>query len=144
MSTINVLDAAGATVAVQLPNADGQTNMANSRPVVIASDQTAISVGQTGTEYETVAASQTNQVLGATGALNDLLVAVMIIPASTSPGAVTIKDGSNAAITVFAGGASSVSNLVPFSVPLNIRSIQGAWQVTTGASVSAIGIGDFT
>ena len=143
MPTINVLDAAGATVAVELPNADGQTTMANSRPVVIASDQV-VPVGQTGTEYETVAASVNNQPLGASGAVGDLLVAVIIIPASTSPGAVTIKDGSNAAITVFAGGASSVSNLVPFSVPLNIRSIQGAWQVTTGASVSAIGIGDFT
>lgn len=44
MSTINVLDATGATVAVNTPNADGQATMANSRSVVIASDQSAVAV----------------------------------------------------------------------------------------------------
>jgi hypothetical protein len=39
VATIDVLNAVGATVSVQLPNADGQQNMAGSRPVVIASDQ---------------------------------------------------------------------------------------------------------
>ena len=95
-------------------------------------------------QYETVAASQTNQALGATGTSGDHLLAVLIIPASTSPGAVQIKDGSATAITIFAGGASSVGSLVPFVVPLGIDSVSGAWQITTGASVSAIGIGRFT
>lgn len=94
--------------------------------------------------YETVAASQTDQVLGSTGATGDYLAAVLIIPATTSPGAVSIKDGSGSAITIFTGGASSVSNLVPFSVPLGIVSTGGAWKVTTGANVSAIGSGKFT
>ena len=47
MSTINVLDATGATVAVNTPNADGQATMANSRSVVVASDQT-VAVNQAG------------------------------------------------------------------------------------------------
>lgn len=97
-----------------------------------------------GTDYETVAASATNQTLGATGAAGDLLAGLLIVPATTSPGAVSIKDGAGSAITVFAGGASSVSGLAPFFVPLGLKSLAGAWQVTTGANVSAIAIGDFT
>jgi hypothetical protein len=103
-----------------------------------------VSAAIAGTEYETVAASQTDQPMGATGAANDLLMSVVIIPTSTSPGAVSIKDGSGSAITIFAGGASSVLTLHPFSVPLNIRSTSGGWKITTGANVSAIGIGDFS
>lgn len=95
-------------------------------------------------DYETVAASQTDQVLGATGAAGDYLSALLIIPATTSPGAVQIKDGAGSAITVFTGGASSVSNLVPFTIPLGMLSTSGAWKITTGANVSAVGIGSFT
>lgn len=95
-------------------------------------------------EYETVAASQTAQALGATGAIGDYLAGLLIVPATTSPGAVSIKDGSGSDITVFTGGASSVSNLVPFFVPLGIKSTGGAWKVTTGTNVSAIGCGNFS
>lgn len=94
--------------------------------------------------YETVAASQTDQSLGATGAAGDFLGGVLIVPATTSPGAVSIKDGGGSAITIFTGGASSVSNLVPFFVPLGITSGSGAWKITTGTNVSAIGVGKFT
>lgn len=97
-----------------------------------------------GTDYETVAASATNQALGATGATGDYLGQVLIIPATTSPGAVSIKDGGGATIPVFPGGAASVATLIPFPVPLGIRSLSGAWQVTTGANVSAIAAGRFT
>lgn len=96
-----------------------------------------------GSEYETVAALQTAQVLGATGATGDYLTSILVVPATTSPGAVTVTDGSTG-ITVFTGGASSVADLKPFSVPLGIASVSGAWKVTTGASVSVIGIGNFT
>lgn len=95
-------------------------------------------------EYETVAASQTDQALGATGGTGDYLAAILIVPATTSPGAVSIKDGAGSAITIFTGGTDSVSNLVPFTIPLGITSAAGAWQVTTGTNVSCIGIGNFT
>lgn len=97
-----------------------------------------------GKDYETVAASQTDQALGATGATGDYLGGVLIVPATTSPGAVSIKDGAGSAITIFTGGASSVSNLVPFMVPIGAASTGGAWKVTTGTNVSAIGVGKFT
>lgn len=102
-----------------------------------------IAVADTG-DYETVAASQTDQALGATGAAGDFLQGVLIVPATTSPGAVSIKDGSGNSITIFTGGASSVGSLVSFFVPLGIYSVSGAWKVTTGANVSAIGVGKFT
>ena len=95
-------------------------------------------------EYETVAASQTDQALGVTGALGDYLGGLLVIPATTSPGQVSIKDGSGSSIIVFTGGASSVSNLVPFNIGLGILSAAGAWSVTTGASVSVIAMGNFT
>lgn len=97
-----------------------------------------------GTDYETVAASQTDQVMGPTGASGDYLGGVLIIPTTTSPGVVSIKDGAGSAITVFPGGASSVSNLIPFYVPLGAKSGSGAWKITTGTNVSAIGVGKFT
>lgn len=95
-------------------------------------------------DYETVAASQTDQVLGVTGAAGDFLHKVIIVPATTSPGAISIKDGSGSSITIFAGGASSVADLKPIPVEFNIRSTNGAWKLTTGANVSALGIGRFT
>ena len=96
-----------------------------------------------GSQYETVAASQTDQALGATGGTDDLINGILVIPATTSPGAITLKDGATS-IPVFTGGANSVSNLVPFFIPLGIRSVSGAWSLTTGANVSAVAVGDFT
>lgn len=125
------------------PGVTGNGTASTAQRVTIASDAPGVANATAG-EYETVAASQTTQALGATGAAGDYLEAVLIIPATTSPGAVAIKDGSNGAITIFTGGASSVTDLAPFYVPFGIISTSGAWQVTTGANVSAIGIGNFT
>jgi hypothetical protein len=93
--------------------------------------------------YETVAASSSAQVMGTAGAAGDILSHVVIIPATTSPGAVSIQDGAGSAITIFAGGASSVTTLIPFVVPLAIVATTN-WKITTGASVSAIGVGKFS
>jgi hypothetical protein len=93
--------------------------------------------------YEPVAASQTDQMMGATGAAGDYLAAVIIIPTTTSPGAVSIEDGSTNTV-IFDGGASSVSNLAPIRLDLGIYSVSGGWEITTGSNVRAIGIGSFT
>ena len=95
-------------------------------------------------DYETVAAGQTDQVMGNSGAIGDYLYGITIIPASTSPGAVSIKDGGGSAITVFAGGSGSVGSLHPFFVLVGANSTLGAWKVTTGASVSVLATGNFT
>jgi hypothetical protein len=103
-----------------------------------------LSVYVRASEYETVAASQTDQMMGPTGAVGDTIEGILVIPATTSPGAVSIEDGSTNT-TVFTGGASSVTNLIPFYIPLNnIASVSGGWEITTGANVSCIVFGNFT
>lgn len=96
-------------------------------------------------DYETVAASQTTQALGATGAAGDYLAGVLIVPATTAAGAVSIKDGSATAVTIFVGGGTTaLTILTPVYVRLGIRSVNGAWQITTGSNVSVIAMGNFT
>ena len=93
-------------------------------------------------EYETVAASQTAQVLGPTGAKGDYILGILVVPETTSPGNVLLLDNATS-ITVFAGGAGSVLSLHPFFIPLGMESVSGAWKITTGANVHVIGIGRF-
>lgn len=98
--------------------------------------------------YQAVAASQTATVLQASaGATGDYLSHCVIYPQSTSPGVVTVFDNTNTAANsavLFAGGASSTSNLTPISVPVGALSLNGAWKVTTGASVSVVCYGKFS
>jgi hypothetical protein len=98
--------------------------------------------------YKTVAASQTTQLLGASGAVDDYLAGVLIVPATTSPGNVLIRDAAGGSdITIFTGGATSVGDLRPFMVPLGIMCLtvsSPGWRLTTGANVSAVAIGKFT
>lgn len=103
-------------------------------------------IGQpTGTAraYETVAASQTAQVLGGSGAKGDYLSHLVVIPATTSPGNVLLLDNATS-ITLFAGGATSVADLVPFSIVVDAVSVSGAWKITTGANVSVVAVGNFS
>lgn len=95
-------------------------------------------------DYETVAAAQTDQALGPVGKTGDILDRLIIVPASVSPGAVSIKDGGGSAIVVFPGGTNSLTELKPFVVELRLRSRAGAWSVTTGSNVSAIAAGKFS
>jgi hypothetical protein len=90
-----------------------------------------------------VAASQTGAAMSATGALGDLISHVLVKPANTSPGSVTIIDGSTS-YELFAGGASSVADTSTFSIPVGVCSLTGAWTVTTGADVSVIVVGCFS
>lgn len=99
--------------------------------------------GFTNAAYETVAASQTDQMCGATGAAGDFLAGLLVVPATTSPGEVSVENGATN-IVVFTGGASSVSNLVPFYIPIGANSVSGGWEITTGANVSVIAFGNFT
>lgn len=97
--------------------------------------------------YRAVAASQTTALLGATGAQYDYLAGVLIVPATTSPGNVLIRDGNGSDITIFTGGATSVADLKSFLVPLGVFALASTtpgWRVTTGANVSVLGIGKFT
>jgi hypothetical protein len=129
-----------AKLSFGVDGASADVSSANPIPVTLATTSPGVNNDY---EYETVAASQTQQILGASGATGDYLAGVLVVPATTSPGSVIIVDNATS-ITVFTGGTSSVSNLVPFWIELGIRSVSGAWKITTGASVSVIGIGNFT
>jgi hypothetical protein len=94
--------------------------------------------------YETVAASQTAQVLGGAGATGDYLARVIIIPAAAAAGIVTLLDGATS-IPLFVGGATTaLTDLLPQTIEIGAKSASGAWKITTGASISVICVGNFT
>lgn len=93
------------------------------------------------TEYETVAASQTAQAMGATGATGDYLSHVVFQPTTTAAGTSTILDNATVIYTFTTG---TLSDLRPIVVPVNAISVSGAWKITTGASITATAFGNFT
>lgn len=96
--------------------------------------------------YETVAASQTDQMLGGSGAKGDILERLIIVPATTAPGVVQIKDGDGSAITVYTGGTVG-ADLTPIVVDVHAictAATTPGWKVTTGANVSVVAIGRFS
>lgn len=93
-------------------------------------------------EYETVAASQTDQVLGGAGAIGDRLDSLIITVGTAATAAVSIKDGSGSAIPIIPN--SPGGGLGVYNVPLGLKSSAGGWSVTTGAGSTVVAIGDFT
>lgn len=95
-------------------------------------------------DYEVISPSDTDEMAGGSGAVGDTLYQLLVIPLTTSPGEVSIEDGSTNTV-VFAGGADSVSTLIPFTIDLGgIKSASGGWEITTGANVRVVAIGRFT
>lgn len=92
-------------------------------------------------QYETVAASQTGQVLGGTGAKGDYLHRLIISVITVATASVTIIDGATS-IVVLTGAATVVPGV--YSVECNMASASGAWSVTTGAGATVIGVGIFS
>lgn len=95
-------------------------------------------------QYETVSASQTAQAMGATGATGDYLAGVLVFPGTAGCGVVTVLDNATTIGTFAGGGTTALPSLVPFMIPIGLYSVSGAWKVTTGANVTAVGIGKFT
>lgn len=95
-------------------------------------------------KYETVAASQTAQALGATGKLGDVIEKLIITVATAATGTVSLIDGSG-------GGAVTIS-ITAANTPIGVyeidfgglRSVVGAWSITTGAGASVLAIGRFS
>lgn len=102
----------------------------------------AINRGPSLGEYETVAASQTDQVMGTTGKIGDYLEGLLCVVATAATAQVQIKDGAGSAITVFPN--SPGSGIGSYYVYLGVKSAAGAWKITTGAGVSVIAVGNFT
>ncbi len=95
---------------------------------------------EAGSTYETVAASQTDQVLGGAGAAGDFLKRIIIQPVTTGAGTCLVKDGAS---TIFTFTTGTLADLSPLVVDFEIVSI-GALSITTGANVTITAIGVFT
>lgn len=93
-------------------------------------------------DYETVAASQSDQALGVAGAAGDWLQRLIIVVATAATAQVQIKDGSGSAITVFPN--SPGGGVGTYTIEVGMKSVSGAWKVTTGAGSSVIAVGDFS
>jgi hypothetical protein len=91
------------------------------------------------TNYETVAASQTNQVLGTNGKAGDWLEALIVTVATAATGVVSINDNGGTSIPITAANTP----IGVYVVKLQLRSRLGGWRVTTDAGASVIATGDF-
>lgn len=94
-------------------------------------------------ERELVEASASDQVLGASGAAGDFIAGVLVIPETLDAGSVTLTDDSGS-VVLFEGGTGSVGCLVPFYIPLGLRSSGSGWSISTGADVHVLATGDFS
>lgn len=90
-------------------------------------------------QYFTVAASQSTKVLGPNGAAGDYIESLTVVPATATPGAVTLFDGTTAILTIPAG-----TTIPTYGLSLRMYSKTGTWNVTTGASVSVVAVGRFS
>jgi hypothetical protein len=113
-------------------NTNGRKTPTNSAPVVSAS-QTAQAVG----------AGVSAGALGSTGGVGDWLDFLVIQPGTTAAGAVSIIDGSSTIYTWPGGGTTALLTLAPIVVPIR-AACATAWKITTGANVTAVGVGNFT
>lgn len=95
-----------------------------------------------GSNYETVAASQTDQVMGSTGAAGDYFEGLVCVVSTAATSQVQIKDGAGSAITVLPNAVGA--GVGTYFVPLGLISASGAWKVTTAAGVAVISLGRFT
>lgn len=89
--------------------------------------------------YETVAASQTAQVLGGAGAVGDYLHRLVVTVTATGTSTLSLLDGSTTVLTMAANTAVGV-----YSLEINAASASGPWKVTTGAGVTVMAVGFFT
>jgi hypothetical protein len=91
--------------------------------------------------YEHVAASQTAQVLGGTGAVGDYLQRLICTVSTAATSAVTILDGATSHVVLPNAVGSGVGVYV---IEIGAASSSGAWKVTTGAGVEVIAVGIFS
>ena len=89
--------------------------------------------------YETVAPSQTAQVLGATGAKGDIVKSLVITVSATATSTVALIDNATSYSIMAANTPIGV-----YTIPLDAQSVSGAWKITTGAGASVFATGQFT
>jgi len=94
-------------------------------------------------DYEAVAAGQTDQIMGATGAAGDRLLRVIVSVGTSLTGTCSIKDGNGSAIPL----TPANTTIGCYSFEINAKALSTTtpgWKITTGAGATALGIGEFT
>ena len=91
--------------------------------------------------YEKVAASQTAQVLGGSGAIGDELHRLIISVNTVATATVTILDNA-VSIPILTGHADLLEGV--YSIEIGAKSVSGAWKVTTGAGATVLAVGEFS
>jgi len=89
--------------------------------------------------YETVAASQTAQVLGGSGAVGDYLHRIVVTVTTTGTSTLSVLDNSTTVLTMAANTPVGV-----YSLELTAASASAPWKITTGARVPVMAVGFFT
>lgn len=122
MATINVKDAAGLTVALEKPLTPGQTTMATSRPVAVASDQSDLPVKPGSSEAKTTAATMPAGGVGFTGWLSALFNTL-----STFTKGAGASDATTLRVTLDSGQMGTLGQAVMTgSAPVVLASDQSA------------------
>jgi hypothetical protein len=94
-----------------------------------------------GYQYETVAAGQSLQMLGGSGAAGDYLHSLIVTVNTALTSGVSLTDGVTNIVVVPANVATGVGVIV---LPMNMASLTSGWKVTTGAGVQVIAVGIFS
>ena len=95
--------------------------------------------------YEHVAASQTAQVLGGTGAAGDYLHRLICTVSTAATSLVQIVDGAGTGILTHTVLPNNVGGGVGvYNIEMNAASSNGAWKITTGAGVEVMAVGIFS
>lgn len=144
MTTIDVKDAEGATQTIQQPLAPGQAAMAASRPVVIASDQTAVAVKEADGANVTLgaqadAAAASDSATGSVQALFKRLLGRVTSFMALFPSSLTGSGNFKVAVVEGSGGnsaASATGSAVPAAADYAGVNIGGNLVGRTGATVS--------
>jgi hypothetical protein len=93
-------------------------------------------------QYEHVAASQTAQVLGGTGATGDYIHRLCCTVSTAATGNVILLDGTGFSHTILP--ALPGGGIGQYNIELNVISRNGPWKITTGAGVEVLAIGIFS
>ena len=142
--------ASGKPIPMQIRDSGG-TSLTDSTGIKISTSQLgslvngSVPVVTGGFEYETVAVSQTDQIMGATGAVGDYLDCLLCVVATAATSQVQIKVGNGSAITVLPNAVGAGVGTYP--IPIGLRCINATtpgWKITTAAGVTVLASGDFT
>ena len=96
-------------------------------------------------QYEHVAASQSAQVLGGTGAAGDYIHRLICTVSTAATCNVVLVDGTGVGIlTHTVLPASPGTGINVYNIEINAASTTGAWKSPTGAGVEVMAVGIFS